>query len=289
MLQENLDLLIIVVVTILDIILASFSYQIRAVSIILALPLVFVMPGYVLTAALFSTRSIDTVQRLLLSLALSLAIAIFTGLLLNLLPGGLQSRSWGLSLGVLTVAGSLLAAYRRRKGRVQGESQGRFPQLRISPLALLLFGLAASVIVFSIVYSMNDAAQKPHPGFTQLWILPAAPSSKSCVVRFGVRSFESGPVTYHVILAINGTEIDSWSPILLASQAEWNQSLPIAVPSGSQQAAVTVSLYRLDRPQTVYRRVDLTLYSVGSSVAGSTQQCTTVPLTPFSPQTSPTP
>src|ERR1700737_2473899 len=80
----------------------------------LALPLVFVLPGYTLTEALFHKRSLDIVHRMLLSLGLSLAIDIPGGLLLNMFPFGLRSTSWSALLAVLTVVFAGLVVYLRR-------------------------------------------------------------------------------------------------------------------------------------------------------------------------------
>src|SRR6266568_2086155 len=103
------------------------------IGIIFGLPLVFVLPGYTLTQALFRRRSpqltsnlilrpslkigqpISAVDHIILILGLSLAIDVLVGFLLNVFPVGLQAQSWTMSLGLVTTVFALLAIYLRRK------------------------------------------------------------------------------------------------------------------------------------------------------------------------------
>src|SRR5579859_4618884 len=111
---KNLDLIAAIAIAVMNMIWALLPYHITLIGIILTLPLVFVMPCYTLTEALLRRRSLDASKRLLFSIALSLVIDILSGLILNLLPIGLQAKSWAVLLGLLTALFSLLAAYRRR-------------------------------------------------------------------------------------------------------------------------------------------------------------------------------
>src|SRR5436190_946560 len=111
---KNLDLIVTITLAAMNVIWALLPSRIPIVGIILALPLVFVLPGYTLTETLFHKRSLDVSHRLVLSLGLSLAIDILGGFILNLLPGGLQALSWAALLGLFTAVFSLVVAYLRR-------------------------------------------------------------------------------------------------------------------------------------------------------------------------------
>src|SRR6266516_7404066 len=87
---KNLDLIVTMTIATLNVLWALLASHIPVIGIILALPLVFVLPGYTLTAALFHNRSLGVPARLLFSFGLSLAIDILGGLILNLLPTGLR-------------------------------------------------------------------------------------------------------------------------------------------------------------------------------------------------------
>ena len=89
---------------------------------VVTLPLVFILPGYALTCALLPTVKFGA-ERFVLSLGLSLAAVIVGGLLLNLTPFGLQTDSWAILLGGITLGASAVAIVRRRR---QGVSNSAF-------------------------------------------------------------------------------------------------------------------------------------------------------------------
>lgn len=254
---RNLDLIVTAIIAVLNVGWALLSSRVPVIGIFLALPLVFVLPGYILTELMFHKRSLDVSHRLLFSLGLSLAIDILGGLILNLLPAGLHGTSWAVLLGLLTMVFSLPVAYLRRGAGMNG---ARPLRVRLSIFGFILFGLATVIAVFSILSAAFGAAQQPRPGFTQLWMLPAAQTRKGCSVRLGVRSFESTPVTYRIEMTKGGAGGTTWSPVVLAPQQEWVQLVPI-LPGATGNVAVEVKLYRVDKPQTVYREVNLTLHS----------------------------
>jgi len=256
---SNLDLIVAVIIAATNV-LWSLTCSIdrhsiaSALGIILALPLVFVLPGYTLTEAMFHKRALAASHRLILSLGLSLAIDILGGLVLNLLPMGLEATSWAVLLGLLTTVFALLAAVLRQGTQVYRTQPVKFP---VSIYALFLLGLATIVAVLAVQYSAINIAQQPHAGFTQLWMLPSVQARKSCAVRLGVRSFESTSVTYRIVLSVNGVQIMAWPSVVLAPQEQWNQLVPIA--SGATGSVyVELRLYKLDKPQIVYREVHVT-------------------------------
>src|SRR5437764_1490092 len=114
------------------------------VGVLLAIPLVFILPGYTLTRAFFRRQRGDplsdssnglflqprlkigqpfgAVDLMVFSLGLSLVIDVVTGLLLNLIPEGLQWQSWTFSLGLVTIVFALLAYVRNKSAHMQGIS-----------------------------------------------------------------------------------------------------------------------------------------------------------------------
>src|SRR5947207_8640920 len=167
--QIHLDLILIVTISIMNVIWALLPSHPPVIGIVLALPLVFLLPGYTLTEALFNNRSFDGIYRFILSVGLSLAIDILSGFVLNIFPAGLRAISWAVILGLLTTVFSLLVAYRRLRPSID---KVRLPKFRFSIREYTLVGLSIIVVILSIQYSANSVAQQPHPGFTQLWMLP---------------------------------------------------------------------------------------------------------------------
>ena len=70
------------------------------------------LPGYSLIKALFPTKKMDNVERIALSVGMSLAVVSIVGLLLNYTPWGIRVTSITLSLLALTVTFSTAALIR---------------------------------------------------------------------------------------------------------------------------------------------------------------------------------
>lgn len=78
--------------------------------VLLALPLVLFIPGYVLIAALFpSNEDIDLLERIALSFGLSIAVVPLIGLGLNYTPWGIRLDPIVTSLALFTLAMVLIA------------------------------------------------------------------------------------------------------------------------------------------------------------------------------------
>lgn len=72
------------------------------------------LPGYTLIEALFPKRGdLDGIERLVLSIGLSLAITSLTGLILNYTPWGIRLNPIIISLTTFTLTMSLLATHRK--------------------------------------------------------------------------------------------------------------------------------------------------------------------------------
>lgn len=81
---------------------------------ILGFPLVFFIPGYVCTSALFvGIQELDKIERIALSIGLSICIAIFTGFMLNYTPFGIRVPSILFSLSAITLIFTAVCAIRR--------------------------------------------------------------------------------------------------------------------------------------------------------------------------------
>ena len=292
---KNLDLIAAILVVAINVAWTQVPNRPLIVGIILALPLIFILPGYTLAQTLFRKRSPDQsldasnnlivrpslkigqpvggADQIILSLGLSMAIDVLVGFSLNVFPMGLLALSWILSLGLITTVFALLAAFLRRRDIVTIE---RVSRPRITIYDCLLFGLAilaaAAAVWFSIIRPLE-----PQPSFTQFWMLPANQLNKSCAISIGVQSFETTSVTYRVVVTVDGAQADTWSSIVLAPQEKWVQSVPVT-PDTASSMSIEAQLYRADKPGTAYRHVHLIFHiSKGSKNAQVQQQCSTTP------------
>src|SRR5947209_8371155 len=118
---KNIDLIVVILVVVVNVVYIQLPYRPLPIGILLALPLIFAVPGYALTQALFVRSLFETpdslileprlklgqpvgvVDHITLGLGLSMAIDVLLGFILNVLPVGLQAQSWTLSLAVVTI------------------------------------------------------------------------------------------------------------------------------------------------------------------------------------------
>ena len=116
-----------------------------------------------------------------------------------------------------------------------------------------LLGLAVLLVAGAVVIARDGAIQQRATGFTQLWVLPDS-AAQADSVRLGVSNREPGEIGYRMLVTASGTIIGSWPRITLGPDEQWEATvvLPTAHPTAASVEAV---LYRLDAPETAYRRV----------------------------------
>ncbi len=81
---------------------------------VVGFPLVLFLPGYSLVSALFPGKDeLDLLERIALSIGLSICIVVFIGLGLNYTPWGIRLGPVLLVLSVFTLIGTAVSALRR--------------------------------------------------------------------------------------------------------------------------------------------------------------------------------
>jgi uncharacterized membrane protein len=91
-----------------------------AVRVVLGIPLVLILPGYLTLCAALPRREISRVEGTLATLGASLAISTCVSVLLAAIPIGLSRGSAAATLGVITVAVAI-CAWRRTRRFVEDE------------------------------------------------------------------------------------------------------------------------------------------------------------------------
>lgn len=94
---------------------------------ILALILIFWLPGYTFIKTLYPTKlpittnneNLDTIERIALSLGMSIVLVTLTGLLVNYTPWGIRTTPITISLLTLTVIMAIVAANREYHTNIQ--------------------------------------------------------------------------------------------------------------------------------------------------------------------------
>ena len=225
--------------------------------LVLGLPLVLILPGYALIAAVFPDRPPELPQRLLFTVGLSLSVTILGGYLLNLLPWGLRTETWVALLGGVSLAGFAVALLRRRNYPHRAASLSGAPHLRLhlGGRQWLLLGLAALNATGAIVVARVGAEEAPDTRFTQLWILQGNGSEKN-EAQIGVSNQEQTAVHFRLVVEIGVTRVAEWSSLVLQPGEKWETrvALPASQPTTD---TVKATLYRNDAPDAIYRKVIL--------------------------------
>jgi len=81
------------------------------------------LPGYSFIKALFPAKELDNVERIALSLGMSLALVPIAGLFLNYTPWGIRTTPITLSLLVLTIAFATVAILREHATQLKEKNQ----------------------------------------------------------------------------------------------------------------------------------------------------------------------
>ena len=220
-----------------------------ALRLLIALPLVLVLPGYAVTAAVFPRRRLGAPETIAFSLGLSLAVLVLAGLALSLTPWGMGTVPWGIFLGVMALAAA--GGWRRQHGMSGVGGTIPLPAARTA----LPFAAAALIVLAALRLAIVGQAQQPQAGFTQLWILPAPASAGNAgAIRVGIATKEPAPTRYIVRLSAGGRTLRVWPDVAIAPGRGWQATfpLPAGLPAGGR---VEATLSRATTPLTIYRRV----------------------------------
>jgi hypothetical protein len=255
------DLLLVAAATLLAAAVELAPVDAGPVRAVVALPVVFLLPGYAISAALLVHTPVAFGERVMYSLGISLATVMLSGLLLAITPWGLQAGPWALMLLGATLVAALVAHSRRAGSSTQPSWIG-IPRPDVGQS--VLFGLAAFLLAGALLFAAFGQANKPYADFTQLWILPAnAPATQpgQDEIQLGFQNMGKVTLTYRLELTDNGILLHEWpdrgeSPITLQPGQKWETT--IAVPADAfHTGPVQATLYRLDDPTTPYRTVYL--------------------------------
>ena len=208
----------------------------------LTAPLVLLLPGLA-WLSLLRPSPLDVTTRLILSVACSLMLVMFTGLALNWTQGGLSAPNWVLALGVLTLMPALL-----RLRTADPPSAG--PRVPVRALMLVL-PLAAAVVGLVMAYdlALRSALARRDDGFTQLWLVGDAAGCNGDL-RLGLASYETETVGLQLTLSVDREPVTAWRWPSLEPGQRWETTIRTEQPAAS---VVEAQLTRADHPEAVYR------------------------------------
>ncbi|MBA7688309.1 hypothetical protein ES703_96788 [subsurface metagenome] len=261
-----LNLLVIVLVAII------ILFPSNILRIILGLPFLLFFPGYALIAALFIKKErMGSIERVALSLGLSVAVVPLIGLVLNYTPWGIRAEPVLYSITSFILITSIIAWFRRRRlpeperfgiefqMRLPGWGGGVWDRMLSIILALTILG-ALGTLGYAI------ASPKVGERFTEFYVEglegKAADYPKELAlgeegkVIVGIINREHETVTYQVEVVIDGVKNSEVGPVTLDHDGGWEEIVGFTPGMAGDNQKVEFLLYKQGQNE-VYQRLHL--------------------------------
>jgi hypothetical protein len=250
---RSIDLLLTILGALTGVCVALFTDG-GAVATAVLLPMVFVLPGYALSAVLFGPGTIGRDLRLVLTVVLSLAAIALGGLILHLVAV-LERGTFVALLAVVTLVAAVVALNGRSGMRIDRPPR----RYRLRPPIGVTLALAAAIGLAGVAIAIASAGahrQIDESHFSDLWLVPQGgtrtpPDEPPVLV--GIANQEGKTVDYRLTVSQGETEIGTWK-VSLGDGQEWEITLfPYEL---SDRGTLIASLHRFGQ---VYRRVSVKL------------------------------
>jgi uncharacterized membrane protein len=227
-------------------------------SLLVGLPLFFLLPGYALASLVFARRPRGLAPLLALALGLSLSVLALGSLFLNYMPGGLRAVPWALFLALVTLLACRGAALRRGRDHQVPLPRVRRPALSagsVMAAAGAALGIAAIALGF-VTFKASDAV-----GFTELWTR-SAPATEA--LRIGVGSQEQEETAYRLEIKRPRRPKTAARSLSLGPGETAVLRVPLPGTPATQPERVIVTLYKAHSPGRPYRRVNAWIGTEGA-------------------------
>jgi len=282
-------------------IVAVYLLPLPTLRIVLGGPFVLFFPGYTMVAALFPGRDdLEGLERLGLSLGLSIAILPLMGLLLNYTPIGITLLST-LFFATSFIVGCTVIAYYRR-GQLPLEERYAL-RLELDVAGWRSGGLldrsltvALAVSIFAALGTFLFVLAKPEVGerFTEFYVLGPYAQAEDYPTRVlagqpitlivGVVNREHEDVQYRIVREVGGQAEQQVTGIDLAHDEKWEKWLSFALQNPGEGQRMRFLLYREDQEEP-YRSLHLWI----DVVAIATVPPGETPHSPAAPTAAPSP
>ena len=278
-----------------------YLIPISALRIMLGIPYVLFFPGYTFVVALFPGKDdLEGIERLGLSLGLSIAVLPLMGLVLNYTPFGITLLTTLFS-ATCFMAGSTAVAYYRR-GRLPPENRfvlGLQLDLKEWRSSGLIDRSLTVALGFSIVLAVGTflfVLAKPEVGerFTEFYIVGLTGRAEGYptevtvgepfMLIVGVINREHEDVQYRIVREVGGHAEQQVTGIDLTHDEKWEKRLTFAFQNPGESQRMAFLLYREDQEEP-YRSLHLWI----DVVAIATVQPVETPRAPAAPTPAPSP
>lgn len=227
----------------------------------LALLVLFFIPGYACTSALFPQRSEITLsERTALSLVLSVALVPVVAVVLNYTPWGVRPTPVFLTLLVIMVLASLLAAQRRSMLPVEERFsllEGRDSLARRTwslPLQSILLAGALSIGLGFLLLAVLSATFGRQTQLTEFFMLNPSgraeeysqqlEEGKPTEIRLIIINREGQRETYRVEVRLDGELLGQGGPFLIDDQDTREETVSFAPHRAGERLPITFLLFK---------------------------------------------
>ncbi|GAG59003.1 unnamed protein product, partial [marine sediment metagenome] len=236
--------------------------------IAIGLPFVLFFPGYTLICALFpGKKDLDGIERLALSIGLSLAVVPLIGLALNYTPFGIRLHPIVVSLFLFTLLMSILSTYRRDElpsdSRFVPSISVKIPEWRALSRSdkLISFGLVSCIVVATGFTIYVLSMPKVKENFTEFYVLESGEKienyptnltlGESKTVILGVVNHEYAKIDYRIIIKLDNETIGTIDNITLNHEINWEKKYTFTPDKTGEKMKLLFLLFReeLDVPQ----------------------------------------
>lgn len=261
-LQVSKELLLLIILSIVLIITIVFIPD-SPPRIAIGLPFVLFFPGYTLICALFpGKKDLDGIERLALSIGLSLAVVPLIGLALNYTPFGIRLYPIVVSLFLFTLLMSILSTYRRDK--LPSESRFvlylsvKIPEWRMlsMPDKLISVGLVSCIVVAGGLTAYVASMPRVGECFTEFYVLGYGgkienyPTNltlgESGTVFLGVVNHEYEEVVYRIVIKLDNETIGTIDNITLNHEINLEKKYMFTPEKTGEKMKLEFILFRND-------------------------------------------
>lgn len=243
------------------------------VRMLIGVPFILFFPGYALVCALFPKKlDLDGIERVALSIGLSIAVVPLIGLVLNYTPFGIRLYPVLVSLFLFSFLMSIATFYRRRKISIVerfvpsfSTSVPKWGEMNGSDRVLSV-GLMASVLVSGALISYFVYAPRTEEGFTEFYVL--GPTGKvegyptnltlgeEGRVILGIVNHEYEKVNYSIVIRFDNQTLGTIEDIGLDNEENWVQNYTFAPQKAGENIKLEFLLF-INNDVNVYRSLHL--------------------------------
>ncbi len=248
------------------------------IRIVLGIPFVLFFPGYALINALAPRKTaLSGLERVALSFGLSMALVVLIGLVLNYTPLGIRLEPILYTLAALLLALSLIAWFRARRLPVDERLD---LSLHFSPRALWngrpvdkVLSVVLVVVILASLGTVGYVVARPKTGsqFTEFYILGPDGKAENYPTQValgatgrvtgGIVNHHDKPVSYQIVVSVNGTENSRVGPVPLDPGAKWEGAVGFVPQTAGARQKVEFALNedpQVDAPQSLRLWIDVT-------------------------------